>query len=68
MSGGSVISTGGGRLLKMSEVAELLGVGKRTVYRLVAAGELDVVKVRSATRIPAAAVQSYVKRNMSRQG
>ena len=57
------------RLLRKSEVAALLGVGIRTVERLISAGSLVKVKVRGAVRVPEASVLSFQQRLMpSRAG
>lgn len=50
-------------LLSLPQVAERLGVSRATAYRLVAAGEFDVVQVRGAKRIPDSSVEAFVKRN-----
>jgi excisionase family DNA binding protein len=44
------------------EAAELLGMGKDTVYRLIRAGALRKVKVGSATRIAASDLEALVHR------
>ena len=47
-------------MLKVAEVAVLLRVCERTVYRLLKRGELKKVKVGSALRIPQEAVDAYL--------
>ncbi len=37
----------------------MLGVARRTVYDLIEWGELDAVRIRSALRIDAAAVEHF---------
>ena len=49
-------------LLTVLEVAQLLGVGRTTVYELIAAGELEVVHIGRAARVPTASVHAYVAR------
>jgi excisionase family DNA binding protein len=44
------------RFLTIFEVAAIMRVSKRTVYRLVHAGDLDAVKVGGSFRIPDHAV------------
>lgn len=44
------------RLLSAKEVAEILGVDRLTIYKMIKAGELEAVRVRRAVRIPAAAL------------
>ena len=44
----------------VTETAETLGVSPRTIYRLLTAGDLVAIKVRSATRIPEESLQRFV--------
>ena len=48
-------------LLRMPEVATILGIGRSTVYELVQRGDLPAVHVGRAVRIPAAALQRWVE-------
>lgn len=56
----------GERLLTIPEVADRLGVGRRSVYRLIACG-LPVVDVGTArrprTRVPESALATWVDRH-----
>ena len=52
--------TGTQRLLKVREVALVLGVSERTVYEMQLTGELPRVKVRSAVRIPEASLADWI--------
>lgn len=47
-------------LLRVEETAEVLGLGRTTVYRLIRDGDLHPVKVGRATRIPADELERYV--------
>ncbi len=49
-------------LLTIPEAADRLGVGRSTVYRLVEAGELEVVHVGRSVRVPPAAIDELVDR------
>ncbi len=49
-------------LLTIPQAAERLGVGRSTVYELTAAGELEVVHIGRCARIPAAALDDFVRR------
>jgi prophage regulatory protein len=48
-------------LLRVEEVAEMLGIGRSKTYELMAAGELPVVRVGRCVRVPAAAVRRWVE-------
>lgn len=47
-------------LLKVEEAADRLGIGRSTVYELVASGELRSVKVGRAIRIPVIELQRWI--------
>lgn len=49
-------------LLTVNEVAEQLRLGRPTVYRLIAMGEIPVVKIGRATRVAAADLERFVQR------
>ena len=51
--------------LNVAEVATRLRVSKMTIYRLVDAGEIPVVKVGRCFRVPAEGVDAYVERHTS---
>ncbi|MBM3465953.1 MAG: helix-turn-helix domain-containing protein [Armatimonadetes bacterium] len=55
-------------LLKLSEAARLLSLGRTTVYAMVASGELPVVHIGRAVRIPAAALAVWVEAQSQREG
>jgi len=55
MSGASA-SPAGTKFLTIFEVAAIMRVSKRTVYRLVHDGQLEAAKVRGSFRIPEDAV------------
>ena len=48
-------------LLRISEAAEALGIGKSTLYELIQAGEIPVVRVGRATRVPAAELRVWAE-------
>jgi len=50
-------STDERRFVSTREAADALGVSTATVYRMLDAGELDYVKVRSLYRIPKTALE-----------
>ena len=47
-------------LYRISEAADILGISRSTLYRLIASGELLVIRVGSAPRIPAKVLQRFV--------
>lgn len=47
-------------LLRPMEVAAALGIGKTTLYALLRAGELPVIHIGRAARIPRHAVQEWL--------
>ncbi len=49
-------------LLTIPEAARLLSIGRTLAYELISAGELDVVHIGRAARVPAEAVREYVER------
>lgn len=49
-------------LLKSDEAADVLGIGRSTLYELLAAGEIESVQIGRSRRIPFAALQEYVDR------
>lgn len=49
-------------LLTIPEAARMLGVGRTSVYALIRAQELPVVKIGAAARVPARAVREWAER------
>jgi excisionase family DNA binding protein len=49
-------------LLRPSEAAELLAVGRSRLFELMASGELRSVKIGRSRRVPVAALTEYVER------
>lgn len=49
-------------LLKVSDAGAMLGIGRSTVYELIAAGELETVHIGRCRRVPVAALEEYVRR------
>ena len=43
-------------LMRVSEVAFELGLSRRRIYQLIAAGKLDLVKIDKASRVPSASM------------
>jgi len=47
-------------LLTVVEAAAMLGVGRTTAYELISAGQLQIVHIGRAARVPLVAVHRYV--------
>lgn len=52
-------------LLRVHEAATMLGIGRTKAYELIGRGELQVVHIDGAARVPVVSVRSYVDRLMS---
>ena len=48
-------------LLRIPEAASRLGLGRSTVYELIQAGELPVVRIGKSVRIPASRLEAWVE-------
>ena len=46
--------------LSVADVAQRLKVSKRTVHRLIASGELEVIRIRRSVRVSESAVQALI--------
>lgn len=49
-------------LIRVTEAAEILGVSRGTVFNMIARGDIPIVKIGRATRVPVAALRSWVER------
>ena len=49
-------------LLTIPEAAQVLGIGRSKLYELIAAKQLETVKIGRCTRVPAAAIEDFVDR------
>ncbi len=49
-------------LLTVPEAARMLGVGRTLTYELIGSGQLEVVHIGRATRVPIDAVHAFVER------
>ena len=47
-------------LLRAGEVASLLGLGRSTVFALLAAGELPVIRIGRSVRVPRVALERWI--------
>ena len=53
-------------LLRVSEVVRLLGIGRSTVYELIARGELPVIRIGRLVRVPRPALEEWIVANTTR--
>ena len=53
-------------LLKASEVADILRVSLRTVRRLIASGELGIVRVGRCVRVHESVLQAFIAKRAKR--
>jgi excisionase family DNA binding protein len=51
---------GGVLLLTMIEAARVLSIGRTTMYELVGAGAIEVVRIGRSVRVPVDALQAFV--------
>ena len=49
------------KLMSVSQVAEILGVSTKTIYREISRGILTRLKVRGSTRVSAREVEAYIE-------
>lgn len=49
-------------LLRVEEAARRLGIGRSSMYRLLASGDIESVRVGGLRRIPVPALDDYVDR------
>lgn len=52
-------------LLKVTEAADALAIGRSTVYELIAGGHLETVHIGRAVRVTRASVEAFVERERS---
>ena len=48
--------------VRVNDAARMIGVGRTKLYKLIAAGEVETVKLGKATRITTASLQDLVRR------
>jgi excisionase family DNA binding protein len=52
--------------VRVREACRLTGIGRSKLYELIAAGEIEVVKVGTITLIPMAGLQSFLRQRKTR--
>ena len=59
----------GEQLMRLREVAARLRISVRTVWRMIAAGELPIVKLsKRVVRVEPAALQAWIEQRRSKRG
>lgn len=51
-------------LLRPSEAAETIGIGRSKVYELLASGELPSIKIGNSLRVPVDALRAWIERQL----
>jgi excisionase family DNA binding protein len=51
-----------GLLLRVNDAAQLLAIGRTTMYGLIAAREIEVVHIGRCARVPVSELERYVER------
>jgi len=49
-------------LLRISDAARVLGIGRTTFYKLIDDGDIDVVRIGRAVRVPVTELHAFVDR------
>ena len=55
-------------LLKPTEAAETLGIGRTRVYEMLASGELPSIRLGRSIRVPVAALKQWIERQQNGNG
>lgn len=50
------------RLLRIPEVAQALALSRRSVWRLIASGDLEVVRIGRSARVSTQALNQFIER------
>jgi excisionase family DNA binding protein len=48
--------------VKVNDAARMIGVGRTKLYELIAAGEVDIVKLGKSTRVTTASLYNLIKK------
>lgn len=54
------------RLLRVAEAADAMNITSRTLYRMLAAGEIPALKIRGCLRLDAVDIERYILRQKER--
>ena len=53
-------------LISLSELMDILDIGKNTAYKLLISGEIDAFKIGSKWKIPRTSVENYIQSRTNR--
>jgi excisionase family DNA binding protein len=53
-------------LLRPAEAAEMIGVGRATVYELIARGEIPSIRIGSSVRVPLESLREWIAASVNR--
>ena len=53
-------------LISLSELMDILDIGKNTAYKLLISGEIDAFKIGSKWKIPRTSVENYIRSRTNR--
>lgn len=48
--------------VRVTEACRLTGIGRSKLYELIAAGEIEIIKVGAITLVPVSSLTSFVRR------
>ena len=60
----SVIRSAGKRTYTVGEIAEILGIGRTSAYKLIRSGQFQMVRIGSAIRISKASFDDWLDKQM----
>jgi excisionase family DNA binding protein len=49
--------------VRVREACRLSGIGRSKLYELIAAGEIEIIKIGTITLVPVASLRSFLERN-----
>ena len=54
-------------LLKPTEAADMLGIGRTRIYEMLAEGELPSIRIGRSVRVPVAALNKWIEERQNNQ-
>ena len=53
--------------VRVREACRLTGIGRSKLYELIAAGEIEIIKVGASTLVPVSSLTSFLRRKAANQ-